>query len=205
MSRGPFMRRDSQVASIVCNVRWLRRTMGPCLTYLIAAMPGTGSGRRARRSGADLVVRDQARIEPSVVVHTHPGGSPMTHRRLMRSCAATLAMGLPAACGTVTPAPATGTPPARAPSAAPTRTAAPVDPPVTLRLADAEDQGRSSQPWIDRFIEELDDRSDGIITIQPLDKAGGGNVEQPRRVDRRRQVMAARLSSRSCRCAPGAM
>ena len=68
--------------------------------------------------------------------------------------------------------------------------AAPVGAPVTLRLADAEDQGRSSQPWIDRFIEKVTINSGGTITIEPIYNAGGGNDEKPGEVVVAGQVIA---------------
>ena len=47
------------------------------------------------------------------------------------------------------------------------------------RLADAEDQGRSSQRWIDKFIEKVTADSGGAITIEPIYNAGGGNDDKP--------------------------
>jgi len=65
------------------------------------------------------------------------------------------------------------------PAATATQARAQAGPPVTLRLADAEAQGRSSQPWIDEFIAKVTADSGGTITIEPIYKAGGGNVDSP--------------------------
>ena len=63
-------------------------------------------------------------------------------------------------------------------------------PSVTLRLADAEDHGRSSQHWIDRFIEKVTANSGGTITIEPIYNAGGGNDGKPGEVIVAGQVIA---------------
>ena len=64
-------------------------------------------------------------------------------------------------------------------TASPAGQVTPVGPAVTLRLADAEDQGRSSQPWIDEFIRKVTTDSGGSITIDPIYNAGGGNEDKP--------------------------
>ena len=66
----------------------------------------------------------------------------------------------------------------------------PVGPAVTLHLADAEDQGRSSQPWIDAFIDKVSKDSGGTITVVPEYNAGGGNEGVPGEIVVAGQVMA---------------
>ena len=68
-------------------------------------------------------------------------------------------------------------------------TMAPVGPTVTLRMADAEDQGRSSQPWIDRFVSAVARDSGGAITIDVLYNAGGEEAKPEE------QIVAERVMS----------
>ena len=66
----------------------------------------------------------------------------------------------------------------------------PVGAAVTLHLADAEDQGRSSQPWIDAFIAKVSKDSGGTITVVPEYNAGGGNEGVPGEIVVAGQVIA---------------
>ena len=63
-------------------------------------------------------------------------------------------------------------------------------PRVTLRMADAESQGQSSQPWIDKFVNEVAGQSGGTIAIDVLYKVGGGNVDKAGELTVARQVVA---------------
>jgi TRAP-type transport system periplasmic protein len=47
-----------------------------------------------------------------------------------------------------------------------------LDKPITLRLAVADAQGRGSKPYVLEFIEQVNTRSDGNITIEPTWDAG---------------------------------
>lgn len=106
----------------------------------------------------------------------------MTRGRWPALVAVATALSLLAGCGSQVPGGAGG-------SAASSANAQ-VGPPVTLRLADAEAQGRSSQPWIDRFMAKVTTDSGGTITIEPIYKAGGGNVDKPGEVIVASQVIA---------------
>lgn len=68
-------------------------------------------------------------------------------------------------------------------------TTVPIGPPVTLRMADAEDQGRSSQPWIDKFVSAVASESGGAMTVEVLYNAGGEEAKPEE------QIVAERVKS----------
>jgi TRAP-type transport system periplasmic protein len=116
----------------------------------------------------------------------------MDRTRWSKGVAVVAAITLSAGCGTsaapsARPGP-TAVPPS--PQLAGSAAAGPVGPAVTLRFADAEDQGRNSQPWIDAFIARVAKDSGGSITIDPEYNAGGGNEGVPGEIIVAQQVLA---------------
>ena len=99
---------------------------------------------------------------------------------LVAACAA------PAAPG---PSASASQPPASVVTPSATAQETPAAPVVTLHLADAEDPGRSSQTWIDKFISAVSDNSAGGVRIEPIYNAGG-DEEKPEE-----EVVAQRVMS----------
>lgn len=52
------------------------------------------------------------------------------------------------------------------------------DPPVTLRFAIADEEGRPSDPYVRAFVQEVALRSGGSVTLDPTWSAGGDDFEQ---------------------------
>ena len=52
------------------------------------------------------------------------------------------------------------------------------DPPVTLRFAVADDEGRPSDPYVRALVQEVALRSGGSVTLDPTWGAGGDDFEQ---------------------------
>src|SRR5215212_9011637 len=124
----------------------------------------------APRSGGATRDRTVLVQEPPVAIQPHAGEVQMNWYRWTRTTATAIVVLTLAACASVSP-----------PTA---------DPAVTLRLGDAEDQGRSSQPWIDEFIRRVTADSNGSITIEPVYNAGGGNEDKPGEIVVAEQLVA---------------